>query len=253
VVLGRFWGENIDDIVKYDDGGGIIEMEEDTLISKIIKNRKLILLLFSLVGIVLFAVSSVGKIQEGNNKEKLVELWYEQLPHEHWMKKEDKLGGNKYIKDFRSIISSINSYANVSADISVESLDEKSPTIGSLIKTSYQHEKGKNNKKYALFGFDNKKVSLSSSLFNFNKIELSVEDKKQYRFYCEEEEMIFDCSEKQFYDEFEFISAHLVYSYIENTKIAKICNGKIFGIKKGKTKLIIGRGYNQFEYDIIIK
>lgn len=213
--------------------------------------RQYIFLVLAVIGFISTVVWYVEKQENMKDESKLIQIWFEQLPQNHWIKSNDY----SCEKDLMSIMGISQVYGSGIMDISIKSLSDEMPyKMGKILQFQYTKQKCEDQKKYKLIGVkNNKEILPKNKNFTFDKIQLNIGEEKQFMFLYDDQKLLFDCSEEQFYDTENGILEYLVFSYIRNPNIARIYNGKITGISKGETELVIGRGKNQFRYKVLVK
>lgn len=213
--------------------------------------RQYISLALVIIGFISTVIWYTEKQEDIKDESKLVQIWFEQLPQNHWIKSNDYLCE----KDLMSIMDTSQVYGSGIMDISIKSLSDEMPyKMGKILQVQYNKQKREEQKKYMLIEVKNSKEILPKNKnFTFDKIQLDIGEEKQLMFLYDDQKLLFDCSKEQFYDTENRILKYLVFSYIRNPNIAIIYNGKITGISKGETELVIGRGKNQFRYKVLVK
>lgn len=225
--------------------------EKKAVIRLVLSGMSCILAILGLLTYVVFAKDSVKKIQD---QESMVTLWYEQLPEDHWLKQEDTFNTRDMDLEMLNFYNFIKGSISPMLDISAASMKQEGGVFGKMINMAYTKEKKKDMSEYILKNRENKTIYRTFHFFQLDSVKLKVGASDQLSFNKGDIGLLFDCTEENFtevmYGE---LRNNFVFSYVKNPNIAKIYNGRIVGLKKGKTSLILNVGIYQFEYDVIVK
>lgn len=226
--------------------------DEKKLLKKVIIGYvSIVLSIIGLISYFIFAQDSVKKIQD---QEGMVIQWYDQLPEDHWLKQEDTFNTRDMDLEMLSFYNFIKGSISPMLDISAASMKLEGGMFGKMINMAYTKEKKKDMSEYILKNSENKTIYRTFHFFQLDSVKLKVGASEQLSFNKGGTELLFDCTEENFaevmYGE---LRNNFVFSYVKNPNIAKIFNGNIVGLKKGKTSLILNVGIYQFEYDVIVK
>ena len=218
------------------------------VISYIIDHWKAIIFyvgsILAVIGIISFMNNCTNIMSETKEQEKVVATWYDQLPDNHWIKQNEEFN---FDYEIMSLINSLKGYAFGAFNLSFEAMSQEDGEIGEILSYALSREVEKDKNEYVLLTNDNKKIG------KFSKIKVKQGDDIQLSFLYDNTQMKFDFSKEEYTNDYKNIMNSFVYSYIENPDIATIYNGKIIGVKKGKTKLCISCGKYLFKYIIQVK
>lgn len=219
---------------------------------KILKaNWKSISIVIAILGFISFLITVKDLQDENVIKSEAVSKWYQQLPEDHWIKeKENDLFGTYDIMDIYQVCIGTSKTSLQLSNVAMQ--QEDSYMIQFLGKTMEHHDE-KNKEKYNLrYNNTGKKV---------RTIKIKVGESTDVSFYYDDIELLLDYSEEEYNNEIQVefkigvpnLANKIVYSYVDDTSIAQIYDGKITGIRKGKATLhLFCNGYH-FKHNIQVK
>lgn len=220
--------------------------------------RKFVILIACFSFFINFLLPTSKIVDDQYSKVELIKLWFEQLPDDHWIKSDNLTNEEvSYIKIWM-LENTLKDIAFDAIDTSITTIEYRFGIIGKIISIHRSNAIKADRNNYLLQNTSNKVFSPSTSIFS-TKIKLSVSDKLKLNFIHIDKLMTFDVTRADLsmnsFDSHskDLTTKHFVISYIEDPSIAKITNGTISAISKGKTKLIIGVNNHVFKYDVTVK
>lgn len=189
---------------------------------------------FAIFGLYLLIISAIGIFEDANKKEIIIDMWEEQLPANHWVKK-DILGR------FVTFEQNLSNTLSTGYDVTAVTFGQ-SGKMGSLMETVMNVEKDVWRGEYKLFNANNgKKIRKTIKVKEGESVNLA--------FYFKDNIQEFDVKA----DEFAEKGNQWVLSCVEDTSIATIYDGKITAHNKGKTILYLFCDGEFWEYKLKVK
>lgn len=213
---------------------------------------KSIAIVLSFVGMISFFYSTSGSLADNQLKNEAVQRWYEQLPQEHWLKrnKDDIYNTSNYTIYLMEILQlGVGTFIS-GMELQAALLQEHESKVINFMGKTMEVIEGREAGKYAL-------INVHSGE-EIRKINVEVANTVIVAFYYEDIELMLDFSEEDFYNEFEpglngegiSLANRIVYSYVDDPDIVSFYNGIVIGLKKGKTTLHLFCNGRHFTYDI---
>ena len=193
-------------------------------------------MLWGFLGVVSFLITVKNLQAENVIKSEAVSKWYQQLPEDHWIKeKENDLFGTYDIMDIYQICIGT---SKTSLQLSNVAMQQEDSYMIQFLGKTMEHNDEKNKKKYNLrYNDTGKKV---------RTIKIKVGESTDVSFYYDDIELLLDFSEEEYNNEIQVefkngvpnLANRIVYSYVDDTSIAQIYDGKITGEKLCNTSKI---------------
>lgn len=203
------------------------------LYSTLKKYKALIGIAIALLGVMSFAVAGLNVVNSIQDAPQEFDNWYDQLPQQHWMKTK-KNEYDAFIQLLRTEVT-LESTILPTLNFAGEAL-KQDVKFGDVLVTMLKREFENSKPKFILN---------NSSGKNTKKVKISIDETQGFIFNCDGDPVPFDASEKEFFN-----GVLPVISYIEDPTIAKIVNGEVTGLSKGKTNLIICIGVYKLIYPV---
>lgn len=218
----------------------------------LMRTKCAIFAMFAIIGLISLFIA-LGKIKTENDTMCLVvKKWYDQLPEEHWIKKED----NKYINQNFFEYQLIEVYEHLKNDSHAlfklnNVLIGQKGVAGKFCAKAMETVDSFNERKFCLKNSENERLK---------RVNLKVGEECIVFFYYDDVQMLLDFSEEEYINEisqFEpnglSLANRIVFSYSDNPEIATIFNGHIIGKSKGSTIIHFACNGYLFSYKIKVK
>lgn len=210
---------------------------------KIKEYWKMICFISVIIGVISLAIDLIEIKRENDNKYLTFINWYDQLPEEHWLKRNNEYQMMMIQKCCENAASSFFKIAAV--EIGQEG------NVGKIFEKAIKKNDSYIKKKYCFKDSEGKVIK---------KLRLKVGEDYKVSFFYDETELLLDFSEEEYINEISNLETNSVslankiaFSCSDDPKIATIFDGHIVGISKGKTAIhLVCNGYF-FSYDVTVE
>lgn len=205
--------------------------------------RKVIAVMFSIFSVMTLLLTLQNISESQNAKIKALKEWYNQLPEEDWIKQEED------IYDFMEF-EIIDLFENLKIrgesiiDLSVAEVGQQN-AWGSLIEKSVSVSKEYIKSKYELRDSNGRRVK--------GKMTVDLNSEEDIFMFYEDKELFLAFSRDDYYNQISSLTNKIVFSYSDNPEIVRIYNGRLYGYKKGKTKIHFFTNGYIFTYSVKVK